>query len=66
MVLHELGSGLVTPPWLPLALVFLIGAVLVFLYRSMRRNIDRIEVPRRADLEAQASQPPASPGSPSA
>jgi len=54
MAILELGSDLVTPPWLPLALVIVIGGVIVFLYRSMRHNIDRIEVPRRDELPAES------------
>lgn len=66
MVLFELGSSLVTPPWLPLALVVVIGGVIVLLYRSMRRHLDRIDVPYRSELDAGSAVGPGSPGSPSA
>lgn len=66
MVLLELGSSLVTPSWLPLALVVVIGGVIVLLYRSMRRHLDRIDVPYRAELDAESAAEPVSPSSPSA
>lgn len=35
--------NLVTPPWLPLAMVVVLLVLLGFLYWSMRRNIGRID-----------------------
>ena len=43
MELLDLGSGVVTPPWLPLVLVLVLLAVIGFLYWNMRRNLDRID-----------------------
>ncbi len=61
MVWIELGSDLVTPSWLPLALVVVIGIVVALLYRSMRRNIDRIQVPHRDELANARAASPTSP-----
>lgn len=58
MVLFDLGSGLVTPPWLPLALVIVLLGVIGFLYWNMRRNLNRI------DFEEDPA--PKAPSSPSA
>ena len=43
MVLLDLGSGLVTPSWLPLVLVLVLLGVVGFLYWNMRRNLNRID-----------------------
>ena len=56
MVLLDLGSGLVTPPWLPLVLVIMLLGVVGFLYWSMRRNLNRIDFE-----EDPAPQTPSSP-----
>ena len=66
MLAYDLGSSLVTPSWLPLALVVVIGVVIVFLYRSMKHNIDRIEVPRRGETPTSSTAAPTSPTSPTA
>ncbi len=43
MELLDLGSGVVTPPWLPLVLVLVLLVVIGFLYWNMRRNLNRID-----------------------
>ncbi len=55
MAVLDLGSGWVTPDWLPLALVVVLLVVIGLLYLSMRRNIARIDVPRAGDEGAQDS-----------
>ncbi|MDQ7992842.1 MAG: hypothetical protein AAGC63_00510 [Propionicimonas sp.] len=45
MELLDLGSGIVTPPWLPLLLVGVLLAVLALLYLSLRRHLGRIDLP---------------------
>lgn len=56
MVLLDLGSGLVTPSWLPLVLVIVLLGVVGFLYWSMRRNLNRIDFD-----DGSSPQPPSSP-----
>lgn len=45
MVVHDLGSSWTTPDWVPLAIVVALLLVIGLLYLSMRRNINRIDVP---------------------
>lgn len=52
MVLLDLGSNWVTPPWLPLLMVGVLLALLGFLYWSMRRNLKRIDFEEETDPEA--------------
>lgn len=59
MALLDLGSQLVTPSWLPLALVGVLLVLIGFLYWSMQRNIARISVPP-AEPESTESESPAS------
>ena len=42
MVLLDLGSDIVTPPWLPLALVIVLLIVLGLLFWSLRGHLRRI------------------------
>ncbi len=44
MVLLDLGSDIVTPPWLPLVLVVVLLAVLGLLFWSLRGHLRRIDV----------------------
>lgn len=48
MVVHDLGSSWTTPDWLPLAIVVALLLVIGLLYLSMRRNLNRIDVPPAA------------------
>ena len=43
MVLLDLGSDWVTPPWLPLVMVIVLLGVIGFLYWNMRQNLNRID-----------------------
>lgn len=44
MILLDLTEN-VTPGWLPLLLVIILGLALVLLFLSMRRHMKRIDVP---------------------
>lgn len=44
MVLLDLGSDIVTPPWLPLVLVIALLVVLGLLFWSLRSHLRRIKV----------------------
>lgn len=46
---------LVTPSWLPLAMVGVLLVLLGFLYWSMRRNINRIKVEDDAEPDSPVS-----------
>ena len=54
MVLLDLGTAQ-TPPWLPLVVVGVLFAVLVFLYFSLRKQLRKIDVPQ--DAARPASRP---------
>lgn len=43
MVLLDLADA----SWFPLLMIFILGAVMFLLYRSMRHEIGKIRVPRR-------------------
>lgn len=60
MVLLDLGSGVVTPSWLPLVMVIVLLGLVAFLYFNMRRNLNRIdfeEKPRPASPVSPDEQP---------
>ncbi len=44
MVLLDLGSDIVTPPWLPLVLVIVLLTVLGLLFWSLRGHLRKINV----------------------
>lgn len=51
MVLLDLADA----SWFPLAMIFVIGAVMYLLYRSMRHEMSKIRVPgREAPVPAQS------------
>jgi hypothetical protein len=54
MELLELGSDIVTPPWLPLVLVGVLLVVLALLYVSLRHHLGRIKVPQAPPEPPQA------------
>ena len=62
MVLLDLGSGVVTPSWLPLVMVIVLLGLVAFLYLNMRRNIKRIDFDEQPRPEPSAAT--ASPESP--
>ena len=66
MVLLDLGSSWITPPWLPLLMVVILLGVIGFLYWSMRRNLGRIRLDESASPEAPVSptDEPHGPGRP--
>lgn len=51
MVLLDLDPNVVKPGWTPLLITLALAVVIVLLFRSMRKQIRRIQVPRQ--------QPPA-------
>ncbi|MCA0251500.1 MAG: hypothetical protein LCH76_04250 [Actinobacteria bacterium] len=51
MVLFDLGSDIVTPSWLPLAMAGLLLVVLGLLFVSLRHHLRKINVPGNADAE---------------
>lgn len=55
MVLLDLADA----SWFPLLMIFILGAVMYLLYRSMRHEIGKIRVPRRGG--ASAARTPQSP-----
>lgn len=48
MELLDLGSDIVTPPWLPLVLVGVLLVVLGMLYLNLRRHLGKIDLPDEA------------------
>lgn len=45
MVLLDLGSDIVTPSWLPLAMAGFLLAVLALLFLSLRHHLRKIDIP---------------------
>ena len=45
MIVLDIDPNVVKPGWTPLIIILLLAAVMVLLYRSMRRQFSKIEVP---------------------
>jgi hypothetical protein len=41
----EIDPNVVKPGWMPMVILLLLGAAMVFLYRSMRRQFGKINLP---------------------
>lgn len=66
----EIDPNVVKPGWMPLVILLLLGAAMVFLYRSMRRQFGKINLPSdrpgaEPSRDADAAGPDARPDSPS-
>ena len=57
MVLLDLGTALVTPPWLPLAMVIVLLGLVALLYWSLRRHLNRIDFDERPATPASPPSP---------
>jgi hypothetical protein len=59
MILLELDPDVVKPGWTPLIITLLLGIAMVFLYRSMRKQFRKINIPReKADKEPPEPEDP--------
>jgi hypothetical protein len=59
MILLELDPDVVKPGWTPLIITLLLGAALVFLFLSMRKQFRKINIPReKADEEPPEPEDP--------
>lgn len=45
MIVWDIDPNVVKPGWTPLIIILLLAAVMVLLYRSMRRQFSKIQVP---------------------
>ena len=55
-----LDLALVTPPWLPLAIVIVLLGLIAFLYWSLQRNLKRIDLDDSSVAAESPTSPPAS------
>ena len=59
MTLLDIDPNLVRPGWIPLLITIVMALVLVLLFRIMRRQMGRIQVPKRPEQrDAEAGTPP--------
>ena len=60
MILLDVDPSVVQPGWTPLFITLLLGAAMVFLYLSMRKQFRKIRTPDDIAKEAEdsASEPP--------
>lgn len=56
MVLLELDPNVVKPGWIPLVITILLLAAIAFLYRSMRKQLGKIEAPYAADVRREKAE----------
>lgn len=59
-MLLDLGSGIVTPSWLPLAMAGGLLVVLALLYLSLRGHLRKINIPGEDEHPAGPQSPPLS------
>ncbi len=45
MIVLAIDPNVVKPGWTPLIIILVLAAVMVFLYRSMRRQFSKIQIP---------------------
>jgi hypothetical protein len=66
MILLDVDPNVVQPGWTPLFITLLLGAAMVFLYFSMRKQFRKIRTPEDAleDENAENSSPERPPGAP--
>lgn len=55
MILLEVDPNVVKPGWTPLIITVVLAAAIALLMLSMRRQMRKIDVPHRADLQAGGS-----------
>jgi hypothetical protein len=65
MILLDVDPNIVRPGWTPLFVVLLLGAAMVFLYFSMRKQFRKIRIPDDAEDQAEDSPSEHQPGTPS-
>ena len=64
MSLLDVDPNVVQPGWTPLFVTLLLGAAMVFLYFSMRKQFRKIRTPDDAPENADESSPERPPGTP--
>ena len=64
MILLDVDPNVVQPGWTPLFVTLLLGAAMVFLYFSMRKQFRKIRTPDDATEDAEDSSPELPPGAP--
>jgi hypothetical protein len=64
MILLDVDPNVVQPGWTPLFVTLLLGAVMVFLYLSMRKQFRKIRTPDDAAENAADSSPERPPSTP--
>jgi hypothetical protein len=64
MILLDVDPNVVQPGWTPLFITLLLGAAMVFLYLSMRKQFRKIRTPDDSAENTEDSSPERPPGTP--